>query len=153
MSKIISCGILLYRITDELEVFLVKPGGVYNKNALYGIAKGHLEDEDSSKQDAAIREFLEETGANIKIDRSKLIDLDKVNQNKNKIVYCWAYKYDLGDKFIVKSNMTTVEYPKKSGNFMEVPEIDNGKYFPVKKAKGAMIETQFEFVKRLIQIL
>ena len=73
-------------------MFLVKPGGPYNKKAFYAIPKGHLEDFDESKENAAIREFSEETGSNINFDKSKLIDLGKISQNKNKTLKNQKYK-------------------------------------------------------------
>jgi len=147
MSKATSCGILLYR--EPFEVFLVKPGGPYNKKAPFSIPKGHLEEFDKSNVDAAIREFLEETGANIIIDKDKLIDLGKVLQNKNKTVFIYAYKYDLGNNFIVNSNLIKVEFPHKSGKFIIVPEIDAGRYFSYEEAKEKMLPSQIEFIERL----
>ncbi len=59
-----SAGILLYRKNDnELQVFLVHPGGPFFKNkdlGAWSIPKGEfLDDEDALV--AAEREFLEET--------------------------------------------------------------------------------------------
>lgn len=149
MSKTISCGILLFRKNKELEFFLVHPGGIYNKNAKWGIPKGHLEKNDKNEKAAAIREFLEETGSNISFNEKMLISLGHIKQNKHKTVYCFAYNYDLGDDFKVKSNMTKVEFPKNSGNIIEVEEVDNGKYFTFDQCKESMLESQFYFVKTL----
>ena len=151
MAKQISCGILLYRITDVPEFFLVHPGGIYNKNALWGIPKGHVE-KDERFINTAIREFQEEVGANI-IVKNRLITLGYIKQNKNKNVYCWGYNYDLGDNYEVKSILTEIEYPKNSGLFINVPEIDKGKYFTAESCKDLIIRAQFEFIVRLINIL
>ncbi len=70
-----SAGILLYRkINDQLEVFLVHPGGPFFKNkddGVWSIPKGEfLDDEDALT--AAKREFFEETGQSIDGDFIKL---------------------------------------------------------------------------------
>lgn len=153
MSNTISCGILLFRKNKNIEFFLAHPGGVYNKNAKWGLPKGHLEKSDANKKDAAIREFLEETGANITFDKNKLISLGSVKQNKHKTVYVWAYEFDLEDDFKVRSNLIWVEFPKKSGKFIEVPEIDDGKYFSFDDCKKYMLESQFLFVELLYKNL
>src|SRR5690606_21338753 len=125
------------------------PGGFYKSSARYGIPKGHMEKFDDSKKDTAVREFLEETGADIIFDRHKLIDLGFVKQPK-KQVYCYAYEHDLGDDFVVKSNLARVEFPAKSGKFYNVPEIDHGKYFPADNCKDIILERQYPLIERLI---
>ena len=59
-----SAGILIYRRTPELEVFLVHPGGPFwAKKDLgsWSLPKGEFED-DEDPLDAARRELAEETG-------------------------------------------------------------------------------------------
>ncbi len=151
-SKKLSCGILLYRKTPGLEVFLAKPGGPFGKHAMFGIPKGKLEDTDKDHKAAAIREFNEETGANIDFDLDKLILLGSVLQNKKKIVVCYSYEFDLGDNFKTNSNRINLEYPKNSGKFISIPEIEFGKYFKIDDdLKSKMVEAQYEFVKLLIE--
>lgn len=144
MAKTISCGILLYRKTyGFLEFFLVLPGGPYGNGALWGIPKGKKEDFDKTIEDAAIREFTEEVGVDINFNRTRLIDLGRVLQRRNKYVYCFAYEYDLGDNFKVKSNMTSFEYPERSGHIISVPEIAKGKYFSKQECQNIMIPAQY----------
>jgi len=154
MTTATSCGVLLFRIKNSLpEFFLVHPGGIYNVNALWGIPKGGKEKEDDDYLETAIREFNEEVGANIHLKKKHFIDLGHVKQNKHKTVYCFAYQYDLGDNYKVKSNMTEVEFPRNSGIMITVPEIDDGKYFSMEKCKEIIVNAQFEFIKRLAMII
>ena len=158
MPTQVSCGILLYRQRDVLEFFLIHPGGPYNKNALWGIPKGHLEKSDTSKLTCAIREITEEIGMSISYDHKRLIDLEPIKQNKHKKVYCWAYEYDLdeglleGDRFEVNSNKIEVEYPKKSGIIINVSEVDDGRYFTYTEARNFIVPKQLDFLSELISL-
>lgn len=151
-----SAGILAYRIgiNNTLEVFLVKPGGPYITNETkWGIPKGHIEKYDKKIVDTAIREFKEEVGYEFKISKKQLIDLGEAKQNKNKIIYIWAYKLDLGDEFIVKSNLTKIEYPKNSNQFIDIPEISEGKYFQINEAVNKIVPGQIPILHRLTMFL
>ena len=69
-----SAGILLYKMDENLQVFLVHPGGPFWKNkdaGVWSISKGEFAD-DEKGLDAAIREFEEETGTKLSGDFIKL---------------------------------------------------------------------------------
>ena len=63
-----SAGVLMYRfISGQIQFLLVHPGGPFwakKDTGVWSIPKGEFEDEDP--KEAAKREFLEETGAEIK---------------------------------------------------------------------------------------
>jgi len=86
----ISAGILLFRKKeDELEFFLVHPGGPFytKKNeGVWSVPKGEL-DGDEEPLKAAVREFEEETG---KIVTGNFIPLNPITQKGGKKVLCWA---------------------------------------------------------------
>jgi predicted NUDIX family NTP pyrophosphohydrolase len=129
-----SAGILLYRkIDDQLQVFLVHPGGPFFKNkdlGVWSIPKGEfLDDEDPLV--AAKREFLEETGTSV---AGNFIPLKPVTLKSGKIVHAWAVEGAI-DHETIFSNLFEMEWPPKSGKKQSFPEIDRAAWFDVDEAK------------------
>jgi predicted NUDIX family NTP pyrophosphohydrolase len=144
-----SAGILLYRKNDnELEVFLVHPGGPFFKNkdlGAWSIPKGEfLDDEDALG--AAKREFLEETGQSIEGD---FIPLNPVILKSGKKVYAWAVEGDIAHETIV-SNLFEIEWPPKSGKKQSFPEIDSAGWFDVDTAKLKINGGQLGLIEGLV---
>lgn len=142
-----SAGLLAYRSVNGVdEVFLGHPGGpFYTKKDLgvWSIPKGEFDAE--KPLTAAKREFFEETGFKI---RGKFTDLGWVKQKSGKIVYAWGCEADF-DESRVKSNMFTLEFPPRSGNVREYPEIDRGGWFTLDIAKQKILAYQLPFISRL----
>jgi len=129
-----SAGLLLYRKTNnELQIFLVHPGGPFFKNkdaGVWSIPKGEfLNDEEALT--AAKREFKEETGHSID---GHFIPLSPVTLKSGKIVYAWAVEGDI-DAQNIHSNLFEMEWPPKSGKKQSFPEIDRGGWFNIEEAK------------------
>lgn len=132
----ISAGLLMYN--SKKEVFLVHLGGPYwaHKDS-WSIPKGHVEiGEDLF--DTAKREFFEETG--ITVPETEFIKLG-VFMAPNKEIYVWAFE-DKNDSKFISSNKFNLEYPKNSGNFIEVEENDHGQYFSLAEAKNKIFKAQ-----------
>jgi len=148
-----SAGILLYRIdNDRVEVLLVHPGGPYHVKKDLGnwtIPKG-LIDENEDHVVAAKREFFEETGH--QLTTTQFIELHPVRQKAGKTVYAWAAEGDL-DASRITSNVFKMEYPYKSGKWMDVPEIDKAEWFDVETAKKKINAAQVAFIDELVDIL
>jgi predicted NUDIX family NTP pyrophosphohydrolase len=129
------------------EYFLVHPGGPFWKNkdtGAWSIPKGEfVEGEDALK--AAQREFEEETGVPVK---GKFIELRPVKQKSGKIVYTWAVEGDI-DHTIIRSNTFSLEWPPKSGKFIDVPEIDKAGWFSYDEAKKKLIPGQVAILDEL----
>ena len=146
-----SAGLLVYRYSnDNLEVFLVHPGGPFwtKKDAgVWSIPKGEFIDEEPLE--AAKREFEEET--NIRI-HGQFTPLTPIKQSNAKIVYAWAIEADF-DSSKIKSNPFTMEWPPKSGKYQEFPEIDKGQWFTISEAIKKILKGQTGLIKELIQIL
>lgn len=94
-----SCGIIPFRNTEDgnIEVFVGKNsgmGGAYKTDWMF--LKGCAEDGESW-QDAAVREFQEETGITLSKEEIKsLMALGNVQQNAHKYVVAFAlYKPDI----------------------------------------------------------
>src|SRR5688572_33240753 len=97
-----SAGILLYRSTDpETEVLLIHPGGPFwrNKDAgAWSIPKGEVEPGEAA-QEAALREFAEETGTTL--PEGSLESLGSVKLKSGKLVHAFAAAGDLDPAAIV----------------------------------------------------
>lgn len=129
-----SAGILLYRkISSELQIFLVHPGGPFFKNkdeGAWSIPKGEYEN-DEDPLDAAKREFEEETGKTITGD---FIALSPIKQKGGKTVQAWAVEGDINPETI-QSNTFEIEWPPRSGKKQTFPEVDRGGWFDIATAK------------------
>jgi len=144
-----SAGILLYRFNNELQVFLVHPGGPFWKNkdeGAWSIPKGEYTEEEDALQ-AAIREFEEETGVLV---TGNFISLNAVRLKSGKWVKAWALKKDI-DPASIKSNTFLLEWPPRSGKKIEVPEIDKGAWFNIDEAKQKINTGQLPLLEELQQ--
>src|SRR5215204_2908590 len=98
-----SAGLLLYkRRLDEVEVFLVHPGGPFWKGkdkGAWSIPKGEFEEGEEALA-AAKREFKEETGQQVNGD---FIELKTVKQKSGKLVYSWAVEAEVDAENIVSN--------------------------------------------------
>lgn len=145
-----SAGILLFRQVDGgIEVLLGHPGGPYfeNKDAgVWSIPKGQAE-EGENLMAVAKREFGEETGHVIG-SSARMLQLGSIKQRGGKTVYAWAVEGDM-DPSQAWSNTFQMEWPPRSGLFIEVPEIDRVAWFTPDAARVAMNHGQIELVELL----
>ncbi len=152
MPKKQGAGILVYRKNaNELEIFLVHPGGPFWKNkdaGAWSIPKGEFGD-DEIPLDAAKREFFEETGFNISGD---FIELQPIKLKSGKIVFAWALETVI-DAHNIDSNLFEIEWPPRSGKMQSFPEVDKAQWFTLEEAKKKMNVMQAELVQELSQIL
>ena len=148
-----SAGILLFRRpAGGLELLLVHPGGPYwarKDDGAWSIPKGeHADGEDAL--DCARREFEEETGTVPPV--GALVPLGEVRQRSGKRVSAWAAEGDL-DADAVRSNTFSVEWPPRSGQTQEFPEVDRAGWFAPDDARRALVPAQAAFVDRLVEHL
>ena len=147
----LSAGILVYRVKNkEIEVFLCHPGGPFYKNkdnGVWTIPKGEF-DENEEAFAAAKREFKEETGQEI---RGDFIPMRPIRyKDGKKIVYAWAVNGNI-DATNIKSNTFPLEWPPKSGKFMEVPEVDRGGWFNIEVAKQKILPSLSLLLENLVE--
>ncbi len=138
----------MYRQKDELELFLVHPGGPFFVNKDDGswtIPKG-LIGEDEEVLDAARREFEEETGI---IPHGPFIPLDHVKQKGGKVVWAWAFEGNVPGDYRPESNLFEIEWPPKSGKRQSFPEIDKAQFFPEIRAREKINPAQQVLISRL----
>jgi len=148
-----SAGILLHRPgVDGPEVLLVHPGGPYwarRDEGGWSIPKGeHEEDEDA--RSCALREFAEELGT--PPPDAPLTDLGEVRQRAGKRVTAWALAGDL-DAGAVRSNTFMLEWPPRSGQVREFPEVDRAGWFSIADARRKLLPAQTPFLDRLLEHL
>ena len=148
-----SAGILLHRPgADGPEVLLVHPGGPYwarRDEGGWSIPKGeHEEDEDA--RSCALREFAEELGT--PPPDAPLTDLGEVRQRAGKRVTAWALAGDL-DATAVRSNTFMLEWPPRSGQLREFPEVDRAGWFSIAEARRKLLPAQTPFLDRLLEHL
>ncbi len=145
-----SAGILLYRIRDgKTEVMLVHPGGPFwakKDKGVWSIPKGEFENGESV-QDAALREFKEETGAGIE---GIFVELTPVKLKSGKLIHAFALEHDF-DVSTLKSNTFPMEWPPKSGKTQEFPEVDKGAWFDVDTAREKLNPAQVAFIDELMR--
>jgi predicted NUDIX family NTP pyrophosphohydrolase len=145
----LSAGLLMFRRRHSaLEVLLVHPGGPFWKNkddGAWSIPKGEYSQADHALE-AAQREFREETGFEPGTD---LIPLGEIRQPSGKIVSAWAFEGNC-DPAGLRSNTFSIEWPPKSGQTREFPEVDRAGWFPIEAARTKILKGQAGFLDRLV---
>ena len=151
-----SAGLVLYRFReDRLEVLIAHMGGpLWSRKVARGkrgwsIPKGEYTG-DELPFDAACREFREETG--FEPPDGEALELGEVVQGSGKRVLAWAIEGDL-DPARARSNMIEIEWPPKSGNRQEFPEVDRVEWVTPETARGLVIKAQAELFDRLERLL
>jgi predicted NUDIX family NTP pyrophosphohydrolase len=163
----ISAGLLAFRLLPKrapmsprapgaadaaaLEVLLAHPGGPYwmkRDAGAWTIPKGLLEP-GADLLATAQREFTEETGFSATGD---FIPLHPVKQKSGKVVHAFAIEADFAAQAFT-SNQFDMEWPPKSGQWKQFPEIDQLEWFAVPQALSKIIAYQQPFLIELQLIL
>lgn len=148
-----SAGILLYKhVNNQLHVLLVHPGGPYFARkdvGVWTVPKG-LPDDGEDYLNAAKREFREELGSTVPAD--EFIPLTPIRQAGGKIVHVWAGAGDL-DVLQIRSNTFSMEYPYRSGQLREFPEVDKGGWFCLEEAALRIMPAQKPLIDELATFL
>ncbi len=143
-----SAGLMMYRVRDDqLEVFLVHPGGPYwvkKDLGAWSLPKGEYDNSEPALQ-AAIREFHEETGFT---PNGNFTHLGSIKQTGGKVVTAWAFAGDCDPAALV-SNTCEIEWPPRSGRRIEIPEVDRGRWFSLVEARRYIRDSHGPFLDRL----
>ncbi len=149
---VLSAGILAFKfLNNELQVFLVHPGGPFwaKKDAgAWSIPKGEY-DSNEDVLAAAKREFVEETGQTID---GNFIKLKPQKLKSGKIIHAFAVEADV-DETNIKSNYFPLEWPPRSGKIIQIPEVDKGGWFGIQAAKEKINPGQINFIDELSEII
>jgi predicted NUDIX family NTP pyrophosphohydrolase len=130
----VSAGLLMFRRKgDAPQVLLAHPGGpLWAKKDLgaWTIPKGEgAPDEDLLA--TARREFEEETGFR---PQGPFHPLGSVKQRAGKVVHAWAFEDDV-DPAALRSNTFSMEWPPRSGQWHDFPEVDRAEFFDLDEAR------------------
>jgi predicted NUDIX family NTP pyrophosphohydrolase len=146
---ITSAGLLLYRVRDGvLQVLIGHMGGPFwakKEAAAWSIPKGECGDDEPLV--AARREFEEELGQ--EPPDGVLEKLGSFRQSSGKIVHIWAEEGDL-DASRCRSNTFELEWPRRSGRIIEVPEIDRAEWSDLALARVRLVRGQVAALDALV---
>jgi len=140
----------MFRKREEIEFFLVHPGGPFwarKDLGAWSIPKGEYED-GADPLATAFREFEEEIGVPPQ-PKSELLALGEVQQAGGKIVTAWAFEGDC-DETAIQSNTFSLEWPKRSGQMREFPEVDRAGWFALPDARKKLLPAQLAFLDRAL---
>ncbi|MFI6934164.1 NUDIX domain-containing protein [Streptomyces sp. NPDC050287] len=147
-----SAGLLLFRRSADLgtEVLLGHMGGPFyarREAGAWTVPKGEY-DPDEPAWDAARREFQEELG--LPPPDGEAVPLGEVRQTNGKTVTAWAVEADLDPATIIPGTFL-MEWPPKSGQTQEFPELDRVAWFGLEGARAVIVQAQAAFLDRLAE--
>jgi predicted NUDIX family NTP pyrophosphohydrolase len=147
-----SAGLLIYRrVSNDLEVLLVHPGGPFwsgKDEAAWSIPKGLVEPEEDELA-AAMRETAEELG--VAVDGT-FRPLGEYRQPGGKIVVAWSIEADpVLDVNAVRSSEFQMEWPPKSGRLKSFPEVDRAGWFSPAAAGTKLLKGQRPMLADLLK--
>jgi predicted NUDIX family NTP pyrophosphohydrolase len=147
-----SAGLLLFRRSSDhgIEVLLGHMGGPFfarRDAGAWTVPKGEY-DPDEPAWDAARREFQEELG--LPPPDGEAVPLGEVRQTGGKIVTVWAVRADL-DPATISPGTFLMEWPPKSGQTREFPELDRVAWFDLDGARAVIVKAQAAFLDRLAE--
>lgn len=151
MPSPLSAGILMWRRRGAaIEVLLAHFGGPQWKGkdqGAWAIPKGLVEPGEGL-EDCARREFEEEMGHR---PEGQLVPLGRIRQRGGKYVEPFALEGDLDAESIV-SNHFTVEWPPRSGEFRDFPEVDKAGWFSLEEARRKILPSQTPILDALAKL-
>ena len=129
-------------------------GGPFWSNkddAAWSIPKGEY-DETEDPLTAAMREFTEELGVAVPVERHRLIQLgDELRLSGGKRLTVYAAEGDLDPADVVPGTFT-MEWPLRSGRTAEFPEIDRAAWWPIEAAEQKIVRGQLPFLALLTHL-
>ena len=147
-----SAGIILYREkNNRSELLLGHMGGPFWANKedhAWTIPKGEFDPETEQAENAALREFEEETGTTIS---QKLHPVKPFTKN-GKTHYFFLAQGDISPETL-KSDLFEIEWPPKSGKRAQYPELDRFGWFTLEEARGKLVKGQLPALEMIKEIL
>jgi predicted NUDIX family NTP pyrophosphohydrolase len=148
-----SAGVVLYRWRGgELEVLIGHMGGPFwakKDERGWSIPKGEYAPGEEPFA-VALREFEEELGS--PVPAATFLELGEFKQPSGKVITVWAAEGDL-DASACVSNTFELEWPPRSGQIIEVPEIDEAAWVDIDTARRKLVKGQVPIVDALVALL
>ena len=148
-----SAGVLLFRNRTAPELLLVHPGGPFwakKDLGAWSIPKGEPDAGEETRR-CALRELAEELGpASPSLDPDDLVELGSIRQKGGKRVHAWAAEADF-DPAALASNGFEMEWPPRSGERAEFPEVDRAEWFGPEEALRRILPAQAPLIERLLE--
>jgi len=150
-----SAGVLLFRNPAAPELLLVHPGGPFwakKDIGAWSIPKGEPDPGEEQRR-CALRELGEELGpAAPPLEPGGLIELGSIRQKGGKRVHGWAAEADF-DPAQLAGNSFEAEWPPRSGERAEFPEVDRAEWFEPEEARRRILPAQEPLIDRLLEAL
>ncbi|WP_067468580.1 NUDIX domain-containing protein [Nocardia amamiensis] len=158
MAEKHSAGVLLFRrsAAGTVEVLLGHMGGPFwarKDLGAWSIPKGEYEPETEDARVAAGREFTEELG--LPVPDGAWVPLGEVRYGSGKgkkILTAWAVEGDMDPADVVPGTFQ-LEWPPRSGRFVDFPEIDRAEWFDPATARDKLVAGQRPYLDRLTEHL
>ena len=85
------------------------------------------------------------------LDPAELIELGSIRQKGGKLVHAWAAEGEF-DPAALASNSFELEWPPRSGERREFPEVDRAGWFDPAEARRRILPAQAELIDRLLEL-
>lgn len=144
-----SAGVLLFRRTRALQVFVAHMGGPFwasRHEHAWSIPKGLLEPGEAPLA-AALREFAEEIG--VPAPSVDYVDLGTVRASSSKILHVFAGEAPGFEVDELRPGVFELEWPPRSGRIAEFPEIDDARWADAAEARTLLVKGQLAALDRL----
>lgn len=141
----------LVMLNAQRQALLVHPGGPFFRNrdvGVWGIPKGQVHAGEDIFA-AAMREFEEEVG--FTPTGTTFHALGSIKQGGGKRVQAWSF-VGVWDPSELSSQLVRVEWPKHSGQLLEVPEVDRAAFFCAADARSKIVPAQWPLLTRAFEI-
>jgi predicted NUDIX family NTP pyrophosphohydrolase len=136
-------------VDNELQVLLAHPGGPIwssRDEGAWTLPKGEIAPSEKPLE-AALREFNEETSLHA---TPPFLPLGSIIQKSGKEVFAWGCLGD-ADPDVLFSNTHEIQWPRRSGKYIEIPEIDRYGWFNIEEAAQKMNPAQVDLLDALIE--
>lgn len=140
-----SAGLLLYRLTPEVEVFIAHMGGPFwsAKDAgAWSVPKGEFDPETEGARDAAHREFVEELGVDPPAGEWAELGTYPYSSGKKVVVFVAdgaGFTATAADFVFGEFEMP---WPPRSGRTASFPEVDRAEWMPLDLARERLVKGQ-----------
>lgn len=148
-----SAGVLLFRRTPGLQVFVAHMGGPFwakRHEQAWSMPKGLLEPGEEPLP-AALREFAEEIG--VPAPSVDWVDLGTVRASSGKVLHVFAGEAPGFEVAELRPGTFEMEWPPRSGRTAEFPEVDEARWADAAEARTLLVKGQLAALDRLEQHL